>query len=74
MPHQAYPLENNFTYHPPIEDQAARYEQLRKAAKSLAALYLDLVPESRERAVALTKLEEASMWQTRGLRATKGSR
>jgi hypothetical protein len=57
-----YPIDNNFTYHPPFGTQAARYEELRELAKGLAASYLEHCPESRERSLALTKLEEAVMW------------
>lgn len=62
MAHQAYPLENNFTYHPPREGQAARYGELRDEAKKLAARILDLCPESRERSLALTELETSIFW------------
>ena len=57
-----YPLENNFTYHKPFGNQASRYQNLRDLAKELASMFLDYCPESRERSLALTKLEEAVMW------------
>jgi hypothetical protein len=57
-----YPLENNFTYHPPKGDQQERYVRLRDEAKGLAGTILDLCPDSRERSVALTNLEQAVMW------------
>lgn len=59
---QQYPLDNNFTYHPPFGDQAQRYTELREDAGSFAALILQKCPESRERSLALTKLEESVMW------------
>jgi hypothetical protein len=52
----------NFTYHQPKEDQAVRYENLRLEAKGLALRILGSCPPSRERSLALTKLEEAAMW------------
>jgi hypothetical protein len=52
----------NFTYHKPKEDQAVRYEDLRLEAKGLALRILGSCPPSRERSLALTKLEEAVMW------------
>jgi hypothetical protein len=55
-------LIKRFTYHPPKNDQAARYENLRTAAKGLALLIDDYCPDSREKSVAMTKLEEAVMW------------
>jgi hypothetical protein len=58
-----YPdIENRFTYHAPKGDQPKRYENLRGNAKSLAILIFESCPDSRERSLALTKLEEAVMW------------
>lgn len=51
-----------FTYHKPHGDQPRRYELLRSMAKALAELVYDSCPPSRERSIALTKLEEAVMW------------
>lgn len=58
----AYDLENNFTYHAPKEGQQEKYVAIRGKAKELAALMLELCPESRERSVALTELETTMFW------------
>jgi len=55
-------LEKRFTYHAPKEDQPRRYEIIRARAKLFAVKINDLCPDSRERSLALTKLEEAAMW------------
>ena len=55
-------LDNVFTYHPPKDGQQERYERLRSTAKDLATDILALCPDSRERSLAMTKLEEAVMW------------
>jgi len=55
-------LDKRFTYHKPKNDQPARYESLRHNARSLAAYICKSCPESRERSLALTKLEECVMW------------
>ncbi len=55
-------IEHNFTYHAPKGDQAGRYEKLRSAAKELGLLIVEHTPYSREQSLALTALEEASMW------------
>jgi hypothetical protein len=60
--HQLLTQEKNFTYHPPKEGQAPRYEKLRVAAKELNQLILQLTPLSREQAIALTQLEQAIFW------------
>lgn len=55
-------IENNFKYHKPKNNQSERYDKLRKKAKELALLINEICPNSRERALAMTKLEETSMW------------
>lgn len=55
-------IENDFTYHPPIDGQHQRYVTLRETAKDFAYLVWDSCPESRERSLAMTKIEEAVMW------------
>lgn len=55
-------LDNVFTYHAPKGDQAERYADLRTDAKVLAAHIVMGCPASRERSLALTKLEEAIFW------------
>lgn len=55
-------IEKRFTYHPPRGDQAERYEEIRLLAKGLAYHIVERCPDSRERSLALTKLEEAVMW------------
>ena len=55
-------IENNFTYHTPKVDQVGRYISIREKAKELAYMIDELCPESRERSLAMTKLEECVMW------------
>lgn len=55
-------IDNNFTYHAPKGDQADRYGMIRGNAKLLAFLITDKCPASRERILAITKLEEAVFW------------
>ena len=55
-------IDNNFTYHPPTPDQIERYPELRAAGKALCETICKLAPDSRERSVAMTKLEEVVMW------------
>ena len=55
-------LTKRFTYHPPKEGQPARYERLRAEAHKLACNFDVECPESREKSLAITKLEEAVMW------------
>ena len=55
-------LEKRFTYHPPNEGQANWYQQIRDAAKGYAYILDRYTPDSREKSLALTKLEESVMW------------
>jgi len=55
-------IENRFTYHPPKPGQPEIYTAIRDKAKELAVMLDINCPDSREKSVALTKLEEAVMW------------
>jgi hypothetical protein len=55
-------LTKRFTYHAPKEGQPLLYTALREEGKNLASLIVRTTPESREQALALTKLEEAIFW------------
>ena len=55
-------IENAFTYHAPKEGQPSKYTSLRNTAKDLALMINTLCPDSREKSLALTKLEESIMW------------
>lgn len=55
-------IDNIFTYHKPFGNQAERYGFIRAAAKSLALVMRDACPESREKALALTNLQQSVMW------------
>lgn len=60
-------IENAFTHHAPKEGQPAMYQAIREKAKELAYLIDELVPNSREKSLAMTKLEECSMWANAGI-------
>ena len=55
-----------FEYQKPTDEQVKKITEIREAMKVLYELLLTL-PESRERSVAITKLEEASMWANKGI-------
>ena len=55
-------IENTFTYHRPFGNQPQRYEDIRNEAKSLAKTIQEACPESREKSLALTNLQQAVMW------------
>jgi hypothetical protein len=55
-------IENNFTYHKPMPNDLIKYEKLRKMAKELCELVNELCPDSREKSLAITNIEQSNMW------------
>ena len=55
-------LDNRFTYHAPKEGQPEIYGNIRNKAKELATLINEVCPESREKALAMTELENSVFW------------
>lgn len=60
-------LENRFTYHPPKDGQPEKYQELRDQALELSLMINALVPEGREKSLAITNLEQAIMWANAGI-------
>lgn len=54
-------IEAWFTYHTPWGDQAQRYDQLRRKARELAELFIELSPVCADQTVALRMLRETNM-------------
>ena len=50
------------------DDEKASVSSVKDATHDFGVL-LDSLPPSRERSIAITKLEEASMWAVRGITA-----
>lgn len=55
-------INTRFTYHTPTYEQQTKYVKIRDRARDLAWLIAEICPESREKSLAITKLEEAVMW------------
>ena len=55
-------LENRFTYHPPESCQVERYEKIRAGALGFAIFLNSMCPDSREKSVAMIKLDEVVFW------------
>lgn len=64
---QSLLIEQNFSYHPPKDGQPEKYEAIRSEAKLFAIIIDGLVPDSREKSLAMTKLEECVMWANAGI-------
>ena len=55
-------IENNFSYHAPKPGQPEIYQEIREKAKELAYLIDLKAPDSREKSLAMTNLEQAVFW------------
>lgn len=54
-------IKHNFTYHD-ADASHDKFVALRGSMKEVALLIDRLCPESREKSLAITKLEECNMW------------
>jgi hypothetical protein len=55
-------IEKRFTHHVPGEARRPIHEEARAAFKAFAEDLAELLPESREKSLAFTALEESSFW------------
>jgi hypothetical protein len=56
-------IDNRFKYHqPPNEDIARSHSAIRSVIMEVANTCNSLLPEGREKSLAITKLEEAMFW------------
>lgn len=57
-----FDIDNNFKYHSPKPGQAEIYQEIRAKGKELAILINEECPDTRERSLAMTNIEQAVMW------------
>lgn len=55
-------LDYNFVHHSPSQEQIRNYDAVRSKFKEVAELINDICPESREKNVSMTNLEQAMFW------------
>ena len=60
-------LKDRFRYHAPSEAGRATHEVLTMTITTAAAIVNEVVPNGREKSLALTKLEEAKFWASAGV-------
>ncbi|PZG47449.1 hypothetical protein C1I98_13335 [Spongiactinospora gelatinilytica] len=61
-------LANRFAYHPPLTDERrAAHETVRDLCWKLAVELNGLLPEGREKSLAIKSLEEAMFWSNAGV-------
>jgi hypothetical protein len=54
-------LDNWFTYHPPVDDQADTFDILRKNARQLADVFNNLCPDCPDKTAAMRSLRISLM-------------
>ena len=55
-------IDWDFDYHRPDQDAMDRHQAIRDICKAAAKQIEELVPDSREKSLALTNLEQAMFW------------
>jgi hypothetical protein len=56
-------INHRFSYHPPKDTETIKaHEDVREELRVTASLLDAMLPDSREKSLAITKLEEALMW------------
>ena len=59
-------MKHPFEYQKPTEEQVAQIQEVRESCKALYET-LKKLPDCREKSLAITKLEECSMWANKGI-------
>lgn len=67
-------IENIFTYHPPTQEQAMRYTELRRCARVFAGEINKLCPESAEKTLAIRRLQESVMYANASIAINEGGK
>jgi hypothetical protein len=55
-------INNRFGYHPVNEKTIELHKEVRAEAIAFANILAEILPESREKSLAFTALQEATMW------------
>jgi hypothetical protein len=69
---EAADINNRFEFHPADEEKAANHECVRQMCCELAHSLNELLPEGREKSLAITNLEETMMWANAALARHQG--
>jgi hypothetical protein len=67
-------LDNRFKYHPPSDPGVAeQHEHVRYFARRMAEVIEQKCPDSREKSLAMTALEESMMWANAAIARNQGA-
>ena len=66
-------IQKRFKFHPAKDTETQqKHEEVRSRCKSLAIVLNNIVPDGREKALVMTKLEEVMMWANAGIARSNG--
>lgn len=65
-------IDHRFKHHPPSPEKIIRHTEIRAAARACAEEIEKHCPDSREKALAMTKIEEAMMWANAAIARAPG--
>lgn len=57
-----FEVNNRFSYHSPTPAKVEDHQDVRELLKNAAHTFDVMLPEGREKSLAITKLEEAMFW------------
>lgn len=60
-------IHERFKHHPPTPERIEDHQTVRDSSETLAHTFNSLLPESREKSLALTAVQEAAMWANAAL-------
>jgi hypothetical protein len=60
-------MKNPFDFHKPTSESKKKMQSIRVRCVGLHKALLEHVPESRERSLAITNLEQAAMWANKAI-------
>lgn len=60
-------IQDRVTYHAPSPKGVERHQALSEAAAYFMSVVNGIVPEGREKSLAITNIEQAKMWASAGV-------
>jgi hypothetical protein len=64
-------LIKRFTYHEPTPEKIDTFRDIRQAGFNLVEILNKVLPDSREKSLAITNIEQAVMWANASLARNK---
>lgn len=71
-PNTSADIDNRFDYHRPTPERVQAHESVREECRNLAHVLDANVPPSREKALALTNLEQVMFWANAAIARQEG--